>query len=107
MPQVTTLKALCNEIYQTSTVGNIIITAQNIKRSYKYNIRYIGRHGWTHLKTEILNGLELRSRSVFELSSLSLELSLDWSIYPFNHPYICICHYSFIPSYHSEHLLYW
>ena len=35
MPQVTTLKELCEEIYQTSTVGNINITAQKIKRSYK------------------------------------------------------------------------
>ena len=58
MPQVTTSKELCNEIYQTSTVGNINITAQNIKRSYKYHIRYKSRHEWTHLKTEILNGLE-------------------------------------------------
>ena len=107
MPQVTTLKGLCNEIYQTSIVGNINITAQNIKRSYKYHIRYKSRHEWTHLKTEILNGLELRSRFVFDLSSLCLELSLDSSIYPFNHPCICICHYSFIPSYHSEHSLYW
>ena len=91
MPQVTTLKELCNEIYQISRVGNINITDQNIKRSYKYHIKYKSRNGWTHLKTEILNGLELRSRSVFELSLLCLELSLDSSIYPFNHPCICIC----------------
>ena len=41
--------------------------------------------------------LELRSRSVFELSLLCLELFFDSSIYPFNHPYTFV--YAIIPSF--------
>ena len=43
------------------SVGNINVTAQNMKRSDKYHIRYKSGQGWTNLKTESVNGLELRS----------------------------------------------
>ena len=81
-------------------VRNINITAQNIKRSYKYHVRYNSRHGRTNFKTlRFLTDLELRSISVFELSSLCLKLSVDSSIYPFNHPcnfYVIIHSFPFL-----------
>ena len=39
-------------------VGNVNVTARNMKRSDKY---HKSGQGWTNLKTESVNGLELRS----------------------------------------------
>ena len=88
MPQVTTLKGLCNEIYQTSIVGNINITAQNIKRSYKYHIRYKSRHGWTHLKTR-----DFKRIGIAKQLCLRIKLIMSWTIPRF-------VHLSFQPSVH-------
>ena len=51
------LKELCHEIYQNSNQGNchrtewnIKITAQKVRRKYKWQSKYKRKHGWTNFR---------------------------------------------------------
>ena len=51
------LRELCHEIYQNSNQGNcyrtewnIKITAQKVRRKYKWHSKYKRKHGWTNFR---------------------------------------------------------